>query len=431
MTPPSALLTTDRLVLLHTSVCATVLAIDVSQGRLPARAMVELCCMCLGYIVLFVVARKEAKALAAAHALAQRSGAKAPYFLGISDVKQSKDGFTEYKVEGSYKGDKWSAWRRFSEIRQLKLRAGAELAGLFPEKSSMAQWATGGDKGLGFVDERRRRLNAFLREVVKDQAAFEVLAEVPAARHAMGVPEQLKVSAGSGFKMEDALKEGLAALSMTIDLARHAASDKGGDGWKHHSTSSDGITCFLKQDGDFTYAMGRGCLDKDKVKVAEFLMSLEHRAKWDDLWKNTTELDTFQPYGSPPLPQTALPEFEVLTLGINHTAFSSPAKAFVGERDSVAVYFCARRKSDGAMLLALRSVVHPKAPEGMEGYIRAKIIVAGFLMEDRPDGKPGCVMTTMGLVDPNGAIPKFVISAVAPQRALAIRDINKVMLKLG
>lgn len=173
--------------------------------------------------------------------------------------------------------------------------------------------------------------------------------------------------------------------------------------------------------------------------MLELLVDLDHRKEWDDMFKKQEDLEVFLAYkrenGYPkdqdPLETGRSADWEILGLNVIHTEFSSPAKAFVAERDSVCVGVMARRRSDGALCLSLKSIEHPKAPEGMGGYVRAKVMVAGFLLEDRKDGKPGCIMTTMGLVDPNGSIPQFVVNAVAPQRALVIRDINKVGKKLA
>ena len=170
----------------------------------------------------------------------------------------------------------------------------------------------------------------------------------------------------------------------------------------------------------------------------EFLLNLNHRKAWDEMFKSQVELQSFLEYKSEngypkdqdPLNTGRSDEWEILGLNIAHTAFSSPAKAFVAERDSVCVGVIARRRSNGALFVVLKSIEHPKAPPGLDGYVRAKVIVAGFVFEDRKDGKPGCILTTMGLVDPNGSIPQFVVNAVAPQRALVIRDINRVALSV-
>jgi len=417
----------EKVLVAHTVLALVVVAHDVSAGTLPLRALVTLLLTCIGYVVLFVALRRDSKARAAKSALAQAAPAN-HFFITIADVRQNRDGITEYKMEGSYKGQNWVAWRRFSEIRQLKRRCPPNVAQRFPGKSSFTQIISGSDHAFSFIDERRRALNAFLKEAVKDEAAFELLADVPVTRHALGLPDTMKVSAASSLTQEQALKEGMKAIDMTVELAKHSLTKDGGDGWKFHSSSNDGISCFVKQDGDFTYAMGRGPMDPSPQKCAEFLMNLEHRSAWDELWKSTTELELFKKYDGTPLAQTMNDDYEVLTLGVSLTCFSSPAKALVAERDSVAVFICVKRKLDGAYIIALRSVEHAKAPEGLDGYIRAKISVAGFLLEPRGQA---CTLTTMGLVDPNGKIPKFIISAVAPQRAYAIRDINSAMKKLG
>jgi len=295
----------------------------------------------------------------------------------------------------------------------------------------------GADSDLGFIDDRRRRLNAFLKEAVPDQAAFAVVAAQPLLRETLGVPGSLEVGGEPvGLSLKDASTVAVQSLHMTVDIANHALTEQGGDGWTLYKTSSDGISCFLKVDGANTYAMGRGPLDIDKEACLRFLSSLALRPKWDELFKWQRELQVFRAYEpskrygpkEDPLQTGCSGEFEILAMQLQHTAFSSPAKMIVSERDSVCVAVSAVRRKDGAVLIGLKSVADPRAPEGVDGYIRAQIIVAGFLIEDRPDGKPGCLMTTMGIVDPNGDIPKVIVNNIAPQRAFAIRDINKCAL---
>lgn len=363
------------------------------------------------------------------------------FALAVTDVRKNREtGKIEYKIEGAYDRERWSAWLRYSQLRMLMGRSGPEVDGKFPGKSSLAQWVGGADDSMTFVDERRRALNAFLREAVPNKGAFEILAQVPQARLAMGVPEGVKISESGGkAKVEDVVKEAMKAIDMSIECASHARTEAGGDGWKLHNKTNDGIMAFLKTEGDFTFAMGSGPLNLDKKKAFEFLLNVDYRKDWDEFFKFSKEIQSFKNYDTNfTYPSTEDPfksgrsgDWEILALNIARSAFSSPAKAMVSERDSVCASVCARRRSDGAYIIALRSIQDPRVPEGLEGFTRARVMAAAFLFEDQKDGKPGCICTSMGLVDPNGNIPKFVINMVAPQRCLVTRDIQKAMDKNG
>jgi len=405
-----SLSTTEHLALLH---AATVLACSFAASGWTEPLAIDVLA-CLGFLVLvFIVYKREeaAKLIAmATRAKAKEAAAAEEFALAITDVRRNPTtDKVEYRLDGAYKDQRWTAWLRYSTLRQFRGRAGAKADEKFPDKSSVTQWMRGADTDIAFVDERRRMLNKFLKEAVPNKDTFEILAQVPQVRHALGIPDSVEVSSGGGkAKLEDVLKEALKALDMTSEIAKHA--DNGGDGWNLHSKSSDGISCFLKKEGEFTYAMGKGPMDVDKFTAMEFLVDLTHRKKWDELFKFQDIIEPILDYKrensypptEDPLKTGRSQDWEILGLNIARTGFSSPAKAFVAERDAVTVGVVARRRADGAVCVALRSIDDARAPEGVDGFVRSKVIAAGFLFEDRKDGKPGCILTTMGLVDPNG-----------------------------
>jgi hypothetical protein len=357
----------------------------------------------------------------------------------ITDMRKSNEGKIQYRLEGTVGGEKWAAWKRYSELRKLARRV-PQFKGTFPDKSSALDWVRGSDTEIGFVDERRKRLNAFLKAAVPDQKTFEGLIAQPAMREVLGVPDSIKVSGEVGLTKKDCAMTAIKAARMTLDCAKYALTDEGGDGWKKYKEQG-GVTCFIKNENGNTFAMGRGPMDIDKETCMRFLVNIDMRPKWDELYKIQNEIAPFMKYDAnftyppdqDPLESGASSEFEIRSLMLLHTAFSSPT-SLVSERDSLTVAMACKRRSDGALILALKSVDDPRVPEGTgpdgkSGYIRAKVLVAGFVLEDRKDGRPGCMMTTMGVVDPNGSIPAFVVNAVAPQRAFAIHVINKVALE--
>jgi hypothetical protein len=452
--PPQALAilqgltVTEHLALLHS---ATVLAcaFGVSSSNVFGSELGPIIILAVvGFLLLiFGVSKKEQQATSSVSITKKSTGSlkggkvattEDHFELAITDVRRNPaTDKIEYRLDGAYNDERWSSWLRYSTLLQLKGRAGAKADSKFPRKTSATQWVSGAETGFAFVEERRRMLNQFLHEAVPTKEAFEILVQVPQVRRALGVPDSLEISAGGGgFKQEEAVKAGLKALDMTCDIATHA--NEGGDGWELYQRYPDGIACFLKKDGNFTFAMGKGPMDFSKEKACDFVLSLQHRKKWDDMFKFQDELELFvdkekvggYPPTQDPYNTGRSQDWEIRGLNVARSAFSSPAKAFVAERDSVCVGILATRRKDGAMCIALKSVEHPKAPEGLDGYVRAQIIVAGFLFEDRKDGKPGCVLTTMGLVDPNGSIPAFVINKVAPERALVIRYLNNAMKSL-
>ena len=399
---------TQRLAFLHTATFLTCTYLEFGISLPLLFAFLG----SLGYLVIFVISKAEqaSAAISEAKATTEKKKTSNEFSLSITDIRKNpKTDRVEYRVDGIYNDQKWSAWCRYSSLRQLKGRAGTKADEQFPQKANVAQWFRGSDSDIAFIDERRRLLNNFLREAIPNKEAFEILAQVPLVRSALGIPTSLTISsAGGKLRLEDVMKEALTALDMTAEIASYA--DNSGDGWNLYS-QADGISCYLKKEGEFTYAMGKGMMDVDKLKVALFIGNLQYRKTWDELFKFQNELQSFQKYDpnftyppeEDPLKSGRSADWEILSLSVAHAGFSSPAKAFVAERDSVSVLVLARRRKDGAIVIGLRSIEDPRAPPGVDGYIRAKVIVAGFLMEDRKDGKPGCIMTTMGLVDPNGS----------------------------
>lgn len=438
-----ALSVTERLALLHTATVLASASLSTSspQPLGPATFWTLLLVACVGYLaLLFIVSKREREAIETALAkpsVKSANNTKTDFAICVADVRTNQaTGRVEYKIEGIYNESKWSAWLRYSTLHQLKGRAGSKADEAFPGKTSITQWVRGSDSDIAFIDDRRRSLNKFLKEAVPTKEAFEVLAQVPQVKQALGLPNDLEISSeSSGFKQDIAVKVALEALDATCNIAKFAV-EAGGDGWSMFDKSNDGITCFMKKEGEFTYVMSKGPMDVDKLRAFEFMVDFDARPKWDDMFKKNDELENYLQYTrafsypttEDPLKTGRSQDWEIVGLNIARTTFASPAKAFVAERDSVCVGVMGKRRSDGALCLALKSVQHPKAPEGLEGYTRAKVIVAGFLFEDRKDGKPGCMMTNMGLVDPNGAIPQFVINLVAKQRAFVVRDINKACL---
>ena len=427
----------ERLAALHAA--ATLAAATVEGGwRTAALAL----CSVLGFLALVVFAVRGGGG-STSPPTTKKDGASSDgddaattkFRLVVTDIRRGSDGKVQYRIEGAFGEERWSCWRRYSELRIFAKRLGRKDE--FPEKSTALEWMRGADLDVGFVDNRRRRLNAFLKEAVPDRAAFEALLAQPLMREVLGVPDTVKSSAQVGLTLKEASALAIESLRMTESRVKYAVTENGGDGWNLYRRDADGVACFIKKDGDKTFAMGRGPLDFPKEKALSFLSNVQVRPKWDDLFKAQRDLQIYQKpdpafsYGpnEDPLETGASAEYEVLALVMQHTMFSSPAKAIVAERDSVCVAVSARRRKDGALMIGLKSCEDPRAPEGVDGYVRAKVIVAGFLFEDRTDGKPGCIMTSVGEVDPNGNIPSWIVNTIAPQRGFVSRDINTCMAK--
>jgi hypothetical protein len=359
--------------------------------------------------------------------------------LVITDLRKSPEGKIQYRLEGTFGNEKWTTWKRYSELRKLARRV-PQFKGTFPDKSGALDWVRGADTEVGFVDERRKRLNVFLKSAVPDVKTFEGLISQPGIREILGVPETVKISSNVGLTLKECSVAAIQAVKMTVDCAQYSISDAGGDGWKKYKEQG-GVKCFLKTENGNTFAMGRGPMDIDKDTALRFILNMDMRKKWDELFKAQVEVAGFKkfdpnfsyPPEQDPFESGSSQEYEIKSLLLLHTAFSSPT-SLVSERDSLTVTTVCRRRKDGAIVIAFKSVEDPRVPEGTgpdgkSGYIRAKVLFAGFVLEDRTDGKPGCMVTTMGVVDPNGAIPAFVVNAVAPQRAFCISVINDAAKK--
>ena len=206
----------------------------------------------------------------------------------ISTAKTNSTGGTEYKIDTIYDGCSFSTWRSYSEFHRLKRRT-HDVDPSFPNKSTVLQSLGNGDRTLAFIEKRKSGLNAFLKRIAPTKKDFEALVADHVSKEFFGVPSSLHVSGGT-LPIEDVIDVAVKSIEMTLDISKYAVG-QGGDGWKHHKTSSDGISCYLKTEGEFTYGMGVGTVNASVNQVALLLGSEEVRKDWDDLFDSEEILE--------------------------------------------------------------------------------------------------------------------------------------------
>ncbi|KAH9260025.1 hypothetical protein BASA81_001797 [Batrachochytrium salamandrivorans] len=319
------------------------------------------------------------------------------FHISIIDIRLHRDK-VEYLIKGQYNSFVWTSWKRYSALRKLKLAIPS-----FPPKS----WAAESD--LGFVQRRRELLNImFARHMTKD--LFENGISDLVREQALGVPvDSIPIDKASANKQE-LLASSLVALDMASRCV-HLAAEGGGEGWVQFGASRN-VVGFIREHDSQINLVCRGTVDKfTKDQVFAFVLNNKRRYEWDEGFKFEELLESCDLGTEPqPVEEAAAAAYDIAKLAVFRTGTLSPAKRFVAERDSVCLAVQAKRKADGALFTCHRSVQHSKAPEGAEEYVRAIVHCAGFVVQDRTDGEPGCVLTSVAMLDPVGNIPKWVIN---------------------
>lgn len=360
-------------------------------------------------LVLYALAAtgREKKSMGNTQMVARTESFSRKFSVSIIDIRYH-NGKVEYLLKGQYNSFVWTSWKRYSALRKLRPFL-PEVE--FPPKTSLASYFAANEFDLRFVEQRRTELNImFTKYVNKD--VFENGIPDSIREEALGVPVNSIEIEKATLSREEVLREAMTALEMASQCASsiNPTNIGGGaatEGWQMYGKNKTEQVCgYTKETNDFTFFSARGIVDRfTKDQVFAFVTNPSKRAKWDEGFKFEQLLQSFD---VSTLNNGGV--YELLKLDVYRTGTSSPAKQFVAERDSVCLTVQAKRKSDGALFHCFRSVNHSQAPAGMEGYVRAIVFCAGFIVETRMDGKPGCVLTSVGMVDPVGKIPKWVIA---------------------
>lgn len=362
------------------------------------------------------------------------------FSIGVTNVK-IENNIIKYKLMIIYKGNKFSNYKRFSEYFKfyndtLKPRNTKLNKLKIPPKSSIYQYMSGEDTTLRFIENRKSLLDFYIKKSINDIKKFEQLTIVDEAKNFFKIP--------SNIKIENCFDEGKQKTKLlnlfleSVKIASQVSNDctgEGKNGWFLYKTNSLGVKCYLKKDGNNTYAYGIGEVEATQKEILSLLGDSVRRKIWDDMFNNDKILADLIPFKGidQPYPKSEYDtnddDLEFLGCSFRHTTFKSPAPLIVANRDNCAVSGSVLQKSTNKVIVALISPEDdddPRIPIATNGYVRAKIISAGFILEPINNGNKKCRISTYGMVDPNGSIPTSIVNTIAPQRAFIVTDIAKV-----
>lgn len=177
----------------------------------------------------------------------------------------------------------------------------------------------------------------------------------------------------------------LAAASSALSLTRLASAAE----WEQID-DSDGILVFKKDVANSPVHAFRGLctIDAPMEKVMWVLADNEHRTEWVDRLKQSVILERRSPY-----------DF------ILYQHFGAPP--MISDRDFV-YHAQAHSEADGSAVLDIKSIHHPKAPKspGVRGFLEYSSYVL------RAQGAEKTQVEVTVLMDPKGALPKWVVNLV-------------------
>jgi len=365
---------------------------------------------------------------------------KADY--GIAVVKaRPNNGKIEYKLQMHYNGVQWHCWRSYSKFLKFREQFPSSSGSKFPGKSSFYDILSGNESTLEFIEKRRKRLDAVMRESFGEKKDFEAAMlsnqDEKSGRSPAGIffgaPKSLDLSnANVAPPREYLIEKGVKATREMLVHIKKIQSNPVQEPWKFLSDlKKNDIKCYTFADGDLLHISVSGYTDSNPPDLLEFLIDGDIRGEWDDLHENQTTLDHIY-FDQHPEEANLLEDegFEIVAGAVQHTSIKSPAPMVVAKRDSVTLALISKRKSDGALLLCLTSVEDKRAPpEGANKYIRAKVMCAGSLISPMPN-KPGfSMMHTVTLIDPSAYVPHSIIKMIAPTRAAQIADFGELSRK--
>ena len=204
-------------------------------------------------------------------------------------------------------------------------------------------------------------------------------------------------------------REALRGLTMLQEAANGYEVD--GSGWKHFQRKENVDVWLNPRPDGSTWCMGIGMI---RATPEAAYRSFETTSpNQDALDKQLISVDKIREV---PHSVCRAEGWQVLTLELRQSLFRSPAFP-IAPRECLAVRAVFRRDSDGAHVELQRSVEVPGvAPP--KGYVRATCDIGGF--EFVPTGKAACRTTYVNILNPNGAIPTYVVNKVVPERALVV-----------
>jgi len=240
-----------------------------------------------------------------------------------------------------------------------------------------------------------------------------VAASAAPAASAPPVDEVPTAETGSQKDGKDALA--IAAAREALQTLAETFASPEALGWKPHSTR-EGVQILTRvAEAGVTWGMGIGSVAAPPGVVFAVQSDDATQRTLDKQFAGSVVVHSVAPH------LLQLDGWVVIELDLVQQQYKSPAWP-VGPREMCGVKVVARRTSDGALRVALRSVDVPgcRVPAG---HTRTHLTCGGY--EAVPDGADGTSMKYVNMVDPKGNVPSSVVKVTVPDRAMVIARIRK------
>ncbi|KAL1525170.1 hypothetical protein AB1Y20_020041 [Prymnesium parvum] len=221
---------------------------------------------------------------------------------------------------------------------------------------------------------------------------------------------------GGEEETDDSHRVAVEAAAEALRLLHEAFDQPETRGWKPHSTR-DGVQILVHvTPSGATWGMGLGevCAPVGVVYAVQELD--ECKRLLDKQFDRSTTLRAIPPH------LLSIDGWQTIELSLAQSLYKSPAWP-VGPREFCGVRVIARRPSDGAVAVALRSLDVPGcAPPA--GHTRTDLTCGGYLAI--PTGPESTLMKYVNMLDPKGSIPSSVVKITVPDRAMVVARVRKI-----
>jgi hypothetical protein len=151
---------------------------------------------------------------------------------------------------------------------------------------------------------------------------------------------------------------------------------------------------------------GIGTLPFSAATVVELISDVTRRTKFDAMYDFGHEVERIDDYAS-----------------IHFSSFKMPWP--VSARDFCSITLRARTQ-DGAWIIAVTSVEHPKCPP-RDGSVRGHIVVGGYLIQ--PETADSCTVHYVSHSDPKGSLPTSVVKAASTKQPEIVCYLRKHLVQ--
>jgi len=348
----------------------------------------------------------------------------------VVDFRVVDDLYAQYKVKVTHEGLTWYVWRRFSQFDTLRHELRRLFGhGVLPQIPAKTWFASLDEE---FLNDRKNELDQFMQDLLSDNLRKQVF-KIAEMRKFLGVGQgrgkteeelaKLKAKSSENLKAtEEETDEMIKRLKEAKKMFEDAISVGEGNGWTFLK-SYQGVECYLKIQGDFTFTKGVGTVKSEPLVTAAFMSNPVNRKEYDDLFKKDTVLRVLdaktvgEALGEP-----------VDLCDVKYVEFKSPFPMVISARDTV-LLSCRVIHADGTVAVYMTSgpdELHPPKSQ----CVRAKVFAAGVKLQSHPDIGGACIMSNVQAMDPNGAIPSWVIKAVAPERCAMSAKVDEALQRL-